>query len=163
VSTNQGTEGAGPIAGTPLGSAHPRTSFPRGIEALIRKAAADPAFRKQLLEQRAGAAAAAGLELVPAEQAMLQAMESKDSALKLKLMAWLAKRRAVNIKLTPAATYQKRALIGLTLLGPQASNAVPSIQKFLTNGASARNWELQQFGAEALEKITGKDHDSSRP
>jgi hypothetical protein len=157
VSTNQGTGDAKPADGTPpFSAAQQRSSFPRGIEALIRKAAADPAFRKQLLEQRAGAAAAAGLKLVPAEQAMLQAMESKDSALKLKLMAWLAKQRVVKIKLTPAATYQKRALIGSTLLGPQASNAVPSIQKFLANCTNAPNWELQQFGAEALEKITGR-------
>ena len=48
--------------------------IPRGVEVLIKKAAVDPAFKKLLLEKRAGAATAIGLNLSPAEQAMLAAV-----------------------------------------------------------------------------------------
>ncbi|HUU55800.1 MAG TPA: hypothetical protein VMW93_00535 [bacterium] len=47
---------------------------PRGLEVLIKKAAVDPAFKKLLLEKRAGAADAIGLTLSPAEKAMLAAV-----------------------------------------------------------------------------------------
>jgi TonB family protein len=49
-------------------------AIPRGIEVLIKKAAVDPAFKKLLLEKRAGAADAIGLKLTAAEQAMLAAV-----------------------------------------------------------------------------------------
>ena len=48
--------------------------YPQGIEVLLRRAASDPVFRDQLLEQRAGAAVAIGLELDPAEKAMLESI-----------------------------------------------------------------------------------------
>jgi hypothetical protein len=47
---------------------------PRGVEVLIKKAAVDPAFKKMLLEKRAGAAEAIGLKLNAAEEAMLAAV-----------------------------------------------------------------------------------------
>jgi hypothetical protein len=48
----------------------PRTA-PRGLEALLQKAAREPAFCERLLEKRSGAAPEAGVELDPAEAAML--------------------------------------------------------------------------------------------
>ncbi len=48
--------------------------IPRGLEVLIKKAAVDPAFKKLLLEKRAGAAGAIGLKLTAAEEAMLAAV-----------------------------------------------------------------------------------------
>ena len=48
--------------------------FPRGVEVLIKKAAVDPAFKKILLEKRAGAAEAISLKLEAAEAAMLEAV-----------------------------------------------------------------------------------------
>jgi hypothetical protein len=48
--------------------------IPRGVEVLIKKAAVDPAFKKMLLEKRAGAADAIALTLSPAEEAMLEAV-----------------------------------------------------------------------------------------
>ena len=50
------------------------TIIPRGVEVLIKKAAFDPAFKKILLEKRAGAADAIGLNLTVAEEAMLAAV-----------------------------------------------------------------------------------------
>ncbi len=48
--------------------------IPRGVEVLVKKAAVDPAFKKMLLEKRAGAAEAISLKLEPAEAAMLEAV-----------------------------------------------------------------------------------------
>jgi len=48
--------------------------IPRGVEVLVKKAAVDPAFKKLLLEKRAGAAEAIALKLEPAEAAMLAAL-----------------------------------------------------------------------------------------
>ena len=48
--------------------------IPRAVEVLVKKAAVDPAFKKLLLEKRAGAAAAIGLNLSPAEEAILYAV-----------------------------------------------------------------------------------------
>jgi len=48
--------------------------IPRAIEVLIKKAAVDPAFKKMLMEKRAGAADVIALTLSPAEEAMLEAV-----------------------------------------------------------------------------------------
>jgi hypothetical protein len=48
--------------------------FPQGIEVLVKKASVDPEFKALLLAERAGAAEAIGLELEPAEAAMLAAV-----------------------------------------------------------------------------------------
>ena len=47
--------------------------LPRGIEVLVKKAAVDAEFRALLLDARAGAAGEIGLDLDPAEAAMLEA------------------------------------------------------------------------------------------
>jgi hypothetical protein len=261
-----GDSQSGPGHGAPL--------YPQGIEVLLRRAAADPVFRDQLLKQRAGAAAAIGLELDPAEKAMLESipqvqlfltierleaargprrgfvvklavaalvalavsgvwlwrqrepsykgkslrqwlrlaeqygwsysgavsiagaiagavaanwpwrtppkaemteveealramgpktvplilpmLDAKDQPWKLKLMAWLDKQSKVKIQLTKAETYQKRALIGLTVLGPLATNAVPAIQKAMADPAKTNNMVFQAYAKEALQKITAR-------
>jgi hypothetical protein len=60
------------VGGRPPGSGRDYTiNVPRGVEVLVKKAAVDAAFRQVLLAQRGAAAAAIGLQLDPAEQAML--------------------------------------------------------------------------------------------
>ncbi len=61
--------GAKPLEGKVI----PR-HIPRGLEVLIKKAAVDAAFKNILFEQRADAAAAIGLKLTAAEEAMLAAV-----------------------------------------------------------------------------------------
>jgi hypothetical protein len=62
------------VGGRPPGNGRSTGAVPRGIEVLVKKAAVDLEFRELLLEQRGGAAAAIGLELDPAEAAMLSAI-----------------------------------------------------------------------------------------
>jgi len=54
----------------------PAVLIPRGIEVLVKKASVDPNFRRLLLDRRAESAAEIGLELDPAEAAMLDAIPS---------------------------------------------------------------------------------------
>ncbi len=53
---------------------------PRGIEILVKKASVDGAFKRHLLEERSGAAERIGLELDPAEAAMLDAIPEAQLA-----------------------------------------------------------------------------------
>ncbi len=62
------------VGGRPPGSGRRTGVVPRGIEVLVKKAVVDLEFRERLLEQRGKAAAAIGLELDPAEAAMLSAI-----------------------------------------------------------------------------------------
>ena len=48
--------------------------IPQGIEVLVKKAAVDAEFKRLLLAERAEAAERIGLELQPAETAMLDAV-----------------------------------------------------------------------------------------
>ncbi len=61
------------VGGRPPGSGQPLSNVCRGWEVLVKKAAVDPAFKQLLLERRAGAAEEIGLQLDPAEVAMLTA------------------------------------------------------------------------------------------
>jgi hypothetical protein len=61
------------VGGRPPGSGQPLGNIPRGIEVLVKKAAVDPEFKAILLDRRAAAADEIGLELEPAEAAMLAA------------------------------------------------------------------------------------------
>lgn len=54
--------------------------IPRGIEVLLKKASVDAAFRKTLFEKRAGAAGEIGIELTPAESAMLDTIPEAQLA-----------------------------------------------------------------------------------
>jgi hypothetical protein len=62
------------VGGRPPGGGVNVGDIPRGVEVLIKKAAVDPAFKKVLLEKRAGAADAIALRLEPAEAAMIAAV-----------------------------------------------------------------------------------------
>ncbi len=53
--------------------------FPQGIEVLVLKAAVDPDFKQILLQQRAAAAEAIGLELTAAEATMLAAVPAAQA------------------------------------------------------------------------------------
>ncbi len=54
---------------------HPGTvPVPTGIQVLLRLAALDPAFRRQLTERRGDVAQAAGVDLTPSERAILAAI-----------------------------------------------------------------------------------------
>ena len=66
--TNRDRSGASPARG----------GIPRGIEVLVKKASVDDEFRKLLLEKRAEAAAEIGLELDPAEVAMLNGIPAEQ-------------------------------------------------------------------------------------
>jgi hypothetical protein len=67
----------------------------RGVDVLLKKAAVDPAFKKLLLEKRAAAAEAIGLELDAAEAALV------DSVPEGQLAAVIA-RTTVSPKIRPA-------------------------------------------------------------
>jgi hypothetical protein len=62
------------VGGRPFAGRSVRSSIPRGIEVLVKKASVDPEFRKTLLERRAKAAEEIGLELTAAEAAMLDSV-----------------------------------------------------------------------------------------
>ncbi len=51
---------------------------PQGLEVLLKKASVDAAFRVLLLEQRSGACTAIGLDLDPAESAMLDGLPTEQ-------------------------------------------------------------------------------------
>jgi hypothetical protein len=109
--------------------------------------------QKQEMTEVEEAIRAMGPKAIPS---MVTMLETRDHAWKLKLMKWLGKQSVVKVQFTTAESYQKRALIGLTILGPLATNAVPAIQKAMANPANTNHWEFQAFGREALEKITGQ-------
>jgi hypothetical protein len=60
--------------------ANSQNQVPRGIEVLVKKASVDAEFRELLFEKRGGAATAIGLELDPAESAMLSAIPQEQLA-----------------------------------------------------------------------------------
>ncbi len=64
------------VGGRPPGSGKNIGQVPRGIEVLVKKAAVDSEFRALLQTRRAEAAGVIGLELTPAETAMLNSVPS---------------------------------------------------------------------------------------
>ena len=62
------------VGSRPPGQGRERGEIPHGIEVLIKKASVDASFRRALLEKRAKAAHEIGLELTPAEVAMLDSI-----------------------------------------------------------------------------------------
>jgi hypothetical protein len=61
------------VGGRPPGSGQPPTNVCRGWEVLLKKASVDPEFKQLLIKRRAAAAEEIGLQLEPAEVAMLTA------------------------------------------------------------------------------------------
>ena len=59
------------VGGRPPGSGQPVGEIPRGIDVMVAKASIDPDFRETLLAHRSKAADSIGLNLDPAEAAML--------------------------------------------------------------------------------------------
>jgi hypothetical protein len=68
------------VGGRPPGSGRSNVAVPRGIEVLVKKAAVDAEFRPLLLAQRGAAAASIGLELDPAESAILSTISEEHLA-----------------------------------------------------------------------------------
>jgi len=62
------------VGGRPLRNRNRSSTFPLGIEVLLKKASVDPEFRRALVEKKSAAAAAIGLELSPSEAAALDAV-----------------------------------------------------------------------------------------
>jgi hypothetical protein len=62
------------VGGRPLGKGRSQHGIPRGIEALVKKAAVDLSFRGLLLEKRAKVASEIGLELSAAETSILNSL-----------------------------------------------------------------------------------------
>jgi len=98
--------------------------IPRGLEVLIKKAAVDPAFKKLLLEKRAGAAEAIGLKLTAAEETML------DAVPRAQLEAIVANTK-VSPKLRPAflghAAVVMLAALGTVTVGCCTKGHAPDI------------------------------------
>jgi hypothetical protein len=68
------------VGGRPPEARASKRPVPTGIEHVLRLASVDDAFRAQLVERRAAAAAAAGVELTPSERAILESVP-KDQLL----------------------------------------------------------------------------------
>ncbi len=66
------------VGGRPPGGGANVGDVPRGLEVLVKKAAVDPAFKKLLLEKRAGAADSISLKLEAEEEAILNAVPVKQ-------------------------------------------------------------------------------------
>ncbi len=68
------------VGGRPPESAGAPPPVPTGLQRLLRLASVDEAFQAQLLEQRAGLAGAAGVELTASERAVLDAASTEQLA-----------------------------------------------------------------------------------
>lgn len=68
------------VGGRPPGCGRSNIAVPRGMEVLVKKASVDEEFRRLLLARRGEAAAAIGLELDPAERAMLGVIPEEQLA-----------------------------------------------------------------------------------
>ena len=100
------------VGGRPPGNRNARAQVPRGIEILVKKAAVDPEFRATLHERRAQAARRIGLDLTPAEAAML------NSVPEVQLEAIITRTR-VKLPAVPALLGKSAAamLVALTAFG----------------------------------------------
>jgi hypothetical protein len=91
------------------------SGIPRGIEVLVKKASVDPGFRKLLLEKRSEAAKEIGLELDPAEAAMLRGVPEAQ------LEAIIA--QTTVSPMTRAAFLGRAAAVMLAALGASVTGA----------------------------------------
>ncbi|MBM4035021.1 MAG: hypothetical protein FJ291_25035 [Planctomycetes bacterium] len=89
--------------------------IPRGVEVLVKKAAVDPDFRALLLAKRAAAATEIGLELDPAEAAMLASLPAS-------LLEGIIARTTVS-PMSRAAFLGKAAAVMLAALGADLAAA----------------------------------------
>ncbi len=114
------------VGGRPPGGGANVGDVPRGVEVLIKKAAVDPAFKKLLLEKRAGAAEAIGLKLEPAEAAMLNAVPETQ-------LAAIVANTKVNPSLRPAFLGYAAGVM-LAALGATALNQAGAESRVYTLG-----------------------------
>ena len=108
------------VGGRPPGSGRRDTAVPRGIEVLVKKAAVDEAFRGKLLAQRGAAAAEIGLELDPAESAMLGVIAEEQLAGIIRQTVVPTEQRRVFMGTVAAAML---AVMGVGLAGCGKSDA----------------------------------------
>jgi hypothetical protein len=107
------------------GSGRSTTAVPRGIEVLVKKAAVDEAFRQLLLTQRGAAAAAIGLELDPAEAAILSTIPEEHLARIIRQTVVPTEQRRVFLGQVAAAMLAAVG-VGLASCGRnEPSNAAP--------------------------------------
>lgn len=93
------------------------------------------------------AVAAGGTNAIPTLLAML---ETKDSALKLALMALTRKQRLINFRFFPAQGRHQQAIDGFAVLGDRADIAVPTLTRLYDQNISASS---QRAAALILGKI----------
>ncbi|MCW5555829.1 MAG: hypothetical protein KIS67_27185 [Verrucomicrobiae bacterium] len=109
------------VGGRPPGSGRSNVTVPRGIEVLVKKAAVDPEFRERLIEQRGGAASDIGLELDPAENAMLSVIPSEQLAQIIGQTTVPLEQRRVFLGRIAAAML---AVLGASLAGCQRTKGI---------------------------------------
>jgi hypothetical protein len=78
--SEQSNEPQNPERGAPSGNWFSRMSVPVGIEVLVKKAAVDSVFRRLLFRHRGSVAASIGIQLDPAEFAMLKDIPEQQLA-----------------------------------------------------------------------------------
>ena len=108
------------VGGRPPGSGRNDVAVPRGIEVLVKKAAVDEEFRRKLLAQRGTAAEAIGLELDPAEAAMLGVIAEEQLAGIIRQTVVPPEQRRVFMGAVAAAML---AVLGVGLASCQKSDA----------------------------------------
>jgi HEAT repeat protein len=64
---------------------------------------------------------------------ILRKFQSQDSRLKLKLEEWAEKQSVVHFHFSDAESERYKAALAITILGPQARDAVPELAKMLNN------------------------------
>jgi hypothetical protein len=131
------------VGGRPRGRGLGRGGIPRGIEVVVKKASLDPAFRALLLERRAAAAREIGLELTPAEtaildsvpEAQLQAMVDHTTVPDSQRRAFLGTLGAAMLSAVvagctpPTATATPVEVTGIRPAEPTATPTLPVVEK----------------------------------
>ena len=94
-------------------------ALPHGIEVLLKKASVDPGFRELLLAERSAAAGKIGLDLTPAEAAMIDSIPAAQ--LEASIDATKVEPSKAHIFKGTAAALMVAACAGFLLFTPTAS------------------------------------------
>jgi len=114
---------------------------PRGIEILVKKASVDGAFRRHLLKERSGAAARIGMELDPAEAAVLDAIPEGQ------LIAIIEKTKVAPLLRPNFMGYAAAAMlaaVGLTGIGWAGKPDEPVLLERYLNELQMRNEDVEE-------------------
>lgn len=133
-------------------------TLPRGIEVLVKKAAVDPKFMVLLIEERAEAAKAIGLELTDAEAAMLQAIpreQLESIILKTEVPSNL---RRVFLSACAAAMLGALGFIAFNLLVPEIHSRGISPDRIRRMEEERRRREEEEANEEAQTSETQRMH-----